>query len=176
VHWYIEKVTVREGPGDADKPSGHTSAVALKGRSYWRGLWRTKIIALGRIQCRNHVIRRYQCCRSAPPVDHLQMAYSTDWAKWLLRFYYEGLHRKWWQDFAAVLDDLLAVAVGKKSEVSDLHKSAGQHMQQKSPDEFDGIQRHLFHLIVVLGIAPAKMHLAMIQSQQSPLEIATRCV
>ena len=78
------------------------------------------------------------------------MAYSTDWAQWLLRLYDQGLHRKWWQEFAAVLDDLFSVAVRKKSEVPDLHKSAGQHVQKKPPDELDGLQRHFFHVIVVL--------------------------
>ena len=96
------------------------------------------------------MLRRYPCFRSVAPVDHLQMAYSTNGAERCLRFYYESLHSKWWQEFAAVLDGLLSVAVGKKSEVPDLHKSTGQHVQKKPPDELHGIQGHLFHLIVVL--------------------------
>lgn len=45
-----------------------------------------------------------------------------------------------------MLDDRLSIAVGKESEVSNLHESAGQHMQEKPPDELDGIQGRLFDL------------------------------
>jgi hypothetical protein len=36
----------------------------------------------------------------------------------------DGLRRRWGQEFAAVLDQLLSVAVGKKSEMSDLDEPA----------------------------------------------------
>lgn len=65
-----------------------------------------------------------------------------------------------------MLDDRLSIAVGQESKVPDLHKSAGQHMQEKPPDELDGIQGRLFDLIVVVRIAPAKPHVAIVQPQE----------
>jgi hypothetical protein len=65
--------------------------------------------------------------------------YFADRAEWLVRLRYDDLRGQWWQELATVLDDRLLIAVGKESEVPDLHKSVGQHMQEKPPNEFDGI-------------------------------------
>ena len=35
--------------------------------------------------------------------------------------------------------------------MTDLDEAAGEHMQQKTPDELDGVERHLFHLVVVFS-------------------------
>jgi hypothetical protein len=57
-----------------------------------------------------------------------------------VRFHDEGLRGGLRQKFAAVLDYPLSIAVGKESEVPDLHKSAWRHMQDKPPDELHRIQ------------------------------------
>jgi len=80
-----------------------------------------------------------------------------------MRAYHHGRDRGGRQKFAAVLDNLLPIAVGKEPEVPDLHKAAGQYMQQEPPDELDRIQGHFLDLIIVLRIAPAKMHTAVLQ-------------
>jgi hypothetical protein len=75
----------------------------------------------------------------------------------------DGLRRGWGQEFAAVLDQLLSIAVGQKSEMSDLNESAGEHMQEKPPDELDRLQGRFFNLIVVLRVSPAEVDLAVFE-------------
>jgi hypothetical protein len=79
----------------------------------------------------------------------MEMAHFADWAEWLALFHDDGLRRGWRQEFAAVLDHLLAFPVGKESEMPDLYETAGEHMQEEPSDELDGLQCHLFDLIVV---------------------------
>jgi len=68
-----------------------------------------------------------------------------------------------------VLDDFLSIAIGEKSEVPDLYKSARQYMQEKPPDELNGIQGRLFDLVAILRIAPAKADPSILQLQQSSI-------
>jgi len=63
-----------------------------------------------------------------------------------------------------VLDHLLAIAIGKESEMSDLNEPAGEHMKEEATDELGRLQGHLFHLIVVLRVSPAEMDLAIFQA------------
>jgi len=49
--------------------------------------------------------------------------------------------------------------------MTDLDEAAGEHMQQKTPDELDGVQRHLFHLVVVFQVAPAEADAPLVQTQ-----------
>ena len=66
-----------------------------------------------------------------------------------------------------MLDHGPSIAIREESKVPDLHKSSGQHVQEESPDELDGIECHFFDLILVLRVAPAKVHPAVLQSQQT---------
>ena len=88
----------------------------------------------------------------------MKMAYSADRAEWFPAWHSQRLERKRRQQFAALLDYLLAIPIGEESEVANLDESAGQHMQEEAPDELDGLQGHLLDLIAVLRIAPAKVH------------------
>ena len=55
----------------------------------------------------------------------MKMAYSADWAEWFAAWHNQRLERKRRQQFAALLDDLLAIPIGQESEVANLHESAG---------------------------------------------------
>ena len=68
-----------------------------------------------------------------------------------------------------MLDDFVSIAVGEKSEVPDLYKSARQYMQEKPPDELNGIQGRLFDLVAILRIAPAKADPSILQLHQSSI-------
>ena len=70
----------------------------------------------------------------------MEMAHFANWAEWLVRFHDEGLHSGWRKEFTAVLDHRLSIAVGKESEMADLHKAARQDMQKEPPDEFERVQ------------------------------------
>ena len=61
-------------------------------------------------------------------------------AEWEARLHEEDLCRGWRKKFAAVLDHLLAIAIGKESEMSDLDEAAREHMQEEAADELDRIQ------------------------------------
>jgi hypothetical protein len=51
----------------------------------------------------------------------------------------ENLCRGWRQEFAAAPEHLLAIAIGKESEMSDLDEATGEHMQEEAADELDRV-------------------------------------
>ena len=53
--------------------------------------------------------------------------------------------------------------------MADLDEAGGEHMQQKTPDKLDGVQRHLFHLVVVFGVAPAEADAPLFQTKQAAI-------
>ena len=76
----------------------------------------------------------------AAPVDYQEMANFAKRAGWEARLHDEDLCWGWRQEFSAVLDHLIAIAVGKESEMSDLDEAAGEHMQGETADELDRLQ------------------------------------
>ena len=62
---------------------------------------------------------------------------------------------------------LPAVAVGEQSEVADLDEAGRQYMEQETSDELDRIELHDAAAVVVSGIAPAKAHLSVVETEQS---------
>jgi hypothetical protein len=93
------------------------------------------------------------------------MASFANRAEWKTGLHHEDLCRGWRQKFAAVLDHLLAAAVGKKSKMSDLDEAAGEHMKEEAPDKLDVLQGHLFDLVAVLRVSPTEMDLVIFQVQ-----------
>jgi hypothetical protein len=61
-------------------------------------------------------------------------------------------------------EGVLAIAVSQESEVVDLHKAAGQHMQEEPPNKLDGLQGLFLELVLILGIASGKTHTAIVQT------------
>jgi hypothetical protein len=57
-----------------------------------------------------------------------------------------------------VLNHHPALAVRQKSEMPDLDEAAGQHVQQETADELDGIEGHFFALVMVFRVPPAETH------------------
>jgi len=108
-------------------------------------------------------------CESVIPVDDAELPDFADWAECVAYFDGKRPGLSYRQELAAVLDDFLSIAVGEKSEVPDLHESARQHMQEKPPDELNGIQGGLFDLVAILRIAPAKADPSILQLQQSSI-------
>jgi hypothetical protein len=51
--------------------------------------------------------------------------------------------------------------------MSDFYESAGEDMQQEPPNELDCIQGHLFYLILVPRVSPAKADTPVLQAQNS---------
>jgi hypothetical protein len=62
---------------------------------------------------------------------------------------------------------LLAVAVGKQSEVTDLDEAGGQDMEQETADELDCIKLHDAAAVVVPRIPPSEAHLTVIEAEES---------
>jgi hypothetical protein len=62
---------------------------------------------------------------------------------------------------------LSAVAVGKQSEVADLDEAGRQDMEQETSDELDRIELQDAAAVVVSGIAPPKVHLSVVEAEQS---------
>src|SRR5215472_9198201 len=98
-------------------------------------------------------------CESVIPVDDPEMPHFANWAECVAYLDGKRLGLGYRQELTTVSDDFVSIAVGEKSEVPDLQKSARQHMQEKPADELNGIQTHLFDLIAILRITPAKAHL-----------------
>jgi hypothetical protein len=93
------------------------------------------------------------------------MANFANRAAWKMRLHHQDLCRGWGQEFAAVLDHLLATAVGEESKMSDLDEAAGEHMKEEAPDKLDVLQGHLFDLVAVLRVSPTEMDLVIFQVQ-----------
>jgi hypothetical protein len=91
------------------------------------------------------------------------MAHFANWAEWWSGLHDENLCRGWRQEFAAVLDHLFAIAVGKESEMSDLDETAGEHVKEEAADELRRLQGRLLHLIVVLRVSPAEVDATILQ-------------
>jgi hypothetical protein len=85
----------------------------------------------------------------------MEVPYPANGADRFLALDDDGQWRRRWQEFPAPLDHGLAIAVGEKAEVPDLHEATGKNMEEEAPDEFHRIERHLLNLIVVLRIPPA---------------------
>src|ERR1700689_4711202 len=62
---------------------------------------------------------------------------------------------------------LLAVAVGKQSEVADLDEAGGQHMEQEAADELDCIKLHDAAAVAMSGVSPSEANLAVIETEES---------
>jgi len=108
-------------------------------------------VLVGNVAHKNHELRRVhgcdfavrcrRCRRSLAPVDHMEMTYLANRTEWLVECHDEGLHScGWWQEFTAVLDHRLSIAVGKESEMADLHKTDRQDMQKEPPDKFGRVE------------------------------------
>ncbi len=61
------------------------------------------------------------------------------------------------------------VAVGKQTEVADLHEPRRQNMEQEATDELHRIESHRAAAVVVPRVAPAKAHLSVFEVEQSPV-------
>src|SRR5215469_3518125 len=108
-------------------------------------------------------------CESVIPVDDAEMPHFADWAECVAYLDGKRLGLGYRQELTAVSDDFLSIAVGEKSKVPDLHKSARQYMQEIPPDELNGIQGCLFDLVAILRIAPAKADPSILQLEQSSI-------
>ena len=111
--------------------------------------------------------RGYRSGCFALPFDREEMANFANRAEWKMRLHHEDLCRGWGQEFAAVLDHLLATAVGEESKISDLDKAAGEYMKEEAANKLDRLQGHLFDLIAVLRVSPTEMNPAIFQVQQA---------
>jgi hypothetical protein len=64
---------------------------------------------------------------------------------------------------------LTAIAVGEQAEVADLDEATRQNVKQKATDELNRIEAHPLDAVVVSGVAPFKMHLPVVQVQESAI-------
>src|ERR1019366_10264855 len=62
---------------------------------------------------------------------------------------------------------LAAVAVGEQSEVTDLDEAGRQDVEQEAADELNRIELHDAAAVVVSGVPPAEVHLAVIETEKS---------
>jgi hypothetical protein len=83
-------------------------------------------------------------------------------AEWWMRLDDGWQGGQGWKELSATPKHRLSMAVGKESEVSDLHKATRQHMEQEASNELDRIQGHFFDLIVVLRVSPAKAYFPVV--------------
>lgn len=79
---------------------------------------------------------------------------------WLfrLRMSIGGYHS---EQFTAASELLLAVAVTQKTIVANTFEAFGQDMDEETPNEFPGVQRHYFLLASVAVILPSKAYFAV---------------
>ena len=70
------------------------------------------------------------------------------------------------QQLPALRRALATATVGHPSVIADPHQPFRQHVQQKPPDEFGGVQCHLALLAAVRVIFPAEGDLAVLQTDQ----------
>ena len=103
------------------------------------------------------------------PFDHMEVADFADWAERFVALDHGWRYGRWGQEFPAELNQGLAIAVRKKAKMPDLHKAAGQNVQEKAADELHGVEGHLFDLIVALRISPSKAHATTLKAQQPPI-------
>lgn len=80
------------------------------------------------------------------------------------------------EQFTAASELLLAVAVTQKTIVANTFEAFGQDMDEETPNELPGVQRHYFLLASVAVILPSKATLPSSISMMRLLLIATRCV
>ena len=64
-------------------------------------------------------------------------------------------------------ESLASVAIGKQSEVTDLHEASRQNMEQESTDELGRIESHDAASVVMSGVSPAEAHLAVFKAEKS---------
>ena len=75
-----------------------------------------------------------------------------------LRMSVGGYHS---EQFAAASELLLAVAVTQKTIVANTFEAFGQDMDEETPNELPGVQRHYFLLASVAVILPSKAYFAV---------------
>jgi len=66
------------------------------------------------------------------------------------------------EKFPAESDVRSAMAVGKEAKVANANEAVGEDMEKKSPDEFDGIERHRSVPTAVLVVFPAEGDFAVV--------------
>jgi len=49
-------------------------------------------------------------------------------------------------------------------------------VEQEAADELDRVEGHDAAAVVMSGVSPAKAHLSVVETEELPLEMATRCV
>jgi len=59
---------------------------------------------------------------------------------------------------------LTAVAVGKQSEVADLHETGRQDMEQEAAHELDRVELHDAAAVVMPGVPPAEAHPSILKN------------
>jgi hypothetical protein len=62
---------------------------------------------------------------------------------------------------------LSALSVGEQAEVTDFNEAGWQDVEQEAADELDRIEGHDLDAVVMLGVAPAKAHLAVAKIEES---------
>ena len=68
------------------------------------------------------------------------------------------------------------ISVGQESEVTDLDEAGGKHVQEKPPDELDGIDRQGLLRVSVPRVSPPEGDCPSSKRSRRPLEMAMRCV
>jgi len=56
-------------------------------------------------------------------------------------------------------------AVGEKAEVADTHEAVGEHVEEKTADEFVGVKRQSLFSIPIFSIPVAKSDLAVFEAE-----------
>jgi hypothetical protein len=69
----------------------------------------------------------------------------------------------------AQIQRLLAVPVGKKSKVADLHEARRQDEEQEAADELGGLKSHRAASVVVPRVAPWKAHFSVFDADKPPV-------
>ena len=70
----------------------------------------------------------------------------------LLVFFTIGVQGVNPEEFHAPREFAFCVSVAQDAIVSDLHEAIGQDVQEKPPDELEGIQSHQLHGIIIVSI------------------------
>src|SRR5215831_5380657 len=65
------------------------------------------------------------------------------------------------QEMSAMLQLLFAASLAQEPVVADAMESRGEDVEEESPDELHGRERHDFRLIVVAVVAPVEGDLAV---------------
>src|ERR1035438_3467650 len=69
------------------------------------------------------------------------------------------------QELAAMLQLLFAVSIAQESVIANAVESTGENVEEESPNELLGRERHDFLLIVVAVVPPVELHLSVFDLQ-----------